>query len=133
MRNREIPPEYMDLFKKRAFGHLATLMPDKSPQVSPVWIDYDGKFLLVNSVKGRQKDRNIRRDGHVALEVQDPDNPYRYILVRGIVIEITEEGADEHIDKLSMRYKGVLYQEKNPARIRVIYRIEPLSVTVSSR
>lgn len=132
MRNREIPLDYMDLFKKRAFGHLATLMPDRSPQVTPVWIDYDGKFLLVNSVKGRQKDRNIRRDGHVALEVQDPDNPYRYILVRGIVIEITEEGADEHIDMLSMRYKGVPYQDKNSTLKRVIYKIEPLSVKASS-
>lgn len=133
MRFREIPLDYLDLFKKRAFGHLATLMPDKSPHVTPVWIDYDGKFLLVNSVKGRQKDRNMRRDGHVALEVQDPDNPYRFILFRGIVIEITEEGAEEHIDRLSMRYKGVPYQRNDPALKRVIYKIEPLSVAVSHR
>lgn len=126
-----IPIEFMDLFQKRAFGHLATLMPDKTPQVSPVWVDYDGHFLLVNSVKGRQKDRNIRCDGHVAIEVQDPDNPYRYLLVRGLVIEVTQEGAEDHIDKLSMRYKGVPYPAKSPKTPRVIYRIEPLSVTTS--
>lgn len=126
-----IPSEFMDLFQKRAFGHLATLMPDKTPQVSPIWVDYDGRFLLVNSVKGRQKDRNIRRDGHVAIEVQDPDNPYRYLLVRGLVIEVTEEGAEDHIDVLSMRYKGVPYPAKSPNAPRVIYRIEPLSVSTS--
>ena len=129
--NKAIPSEFLDLFQKRAFGHLATLMPDKTPQVSPVWVDYDGRFLLVNSVKGRQKDRNMRRDGHVAIEVQDPDNPYRYLLVRGLVIEVTEEGADDHIDQLSMRYKGVPYPARDPKAPRVIYKIEPLSVTTS--
>lgn len=130
---QEIPPEYLDLFEKRAFGHLATIMPDNSPQVSPVWIDYDGRFLLVNSIKGRQKDRNMRRDGHVAVEVQDPQDPYRYILIRGMVLEITEEGADEHIDSLSLRYKGTLYPAKDPEHPRVLYKIEPLVVTTSGR
>lgn len=128
-----IPPEFLDLFQKKAFGHLATLMPDGTPQVSPVWVDYDGRFLLVNSVKGRQKDRNMRRDGHVALEVQDPENPYRYILVRGLVIEVTMKGAEDHIDKLSMRYRGILYPFKDPNQPRVIYKIEPLAVTTSKR
>ncbi|MEN6571816.1 MAG: PPOX class F420-dependent oxidoreductase [Anaerolineaceae bacterium] len=129
----EIPPEFLDLFQKKAFGHLATLMPDGTPQISPVWVDYDGRFLLVNSVKGRQKDRNIRRDGHVALEIQDPDNPYRYMLVRGLVIEVTMKGAEEHIDKLSLHYRGIPYPFKDPNQPRVIYKIEPLAVTISKR
>lgn len=129
----EIPAEFQDLFQKKAFGHLATLMPDGTPQVSPVWVDYDGRFLLVNSVKGRQKDRNMRRDGHVALEVQDPDNPYRYILVRGLVIEVTENGGGDHIDHLSLRYRGIPYPFKDPNQPRVIYKIEPLAVTGSRR
>ena len=128
-----IPPQILDLFEKRAFGHLATIMPDGSPHVSPVWLDYDGRFILVNSTKGNQKDRNMRRDGHVAIEVQDPDNPYRYMLVRGLVIEICEEGAMDHIDRLSMKYHGVPYQGKDPNRVRVIYKIEPLKVATSWR
>ncbi len=125
----EIPSQYLDLFKKRAFAHLATLMPDGSPQVTPVWVDYDGKFILVNSSKGRQKDRNMRRDAHVALEIQDPDNPYRYIAIRGIILEITEEGAEKHINELSMRYKGKPYDRVDPKNPRVIYKIEPLKVS----
>lgn len=128
-----IPAEFMDLFQKKAFGHLATIMPDGTPQVSPVWVDFDGRFLLVNSMKGRQKDRNMRRDGHVAVEVQDPEDPYRYILIRGLVIEVTLKGADEHIDKLSLRYRGVPYAFKDPNRPRVIFKIEPLTVTTSKR
>lgn len=128
-----IPADFLDLFQKRAFAHLATLMPDNTPQVSPVWVDYDGRFLLVNSAKGRQKDRNMRRDGHVAVEIQDPENPYRYILIRGLVIEVTEKGAADHIDKLCLRYRGYLYPLKDPDHPRVIYKIEPLCVTTSAR
>ena len=128
-----IPPQFLDLFEKRAFGHLATIMPDGSPHVSPVWLDYDGRFILVNSTKGNQKDHNMRRDGHVAIEVQDPDNPYRYMLVRGLVIEICEEGAMDQIDRLSMKYHGVPYQGKDPNRVRVIYKVEPLKVATSRR
>lgn len=128
-----IPAEALDLFEKRAFGHLATLMPDGSPQVSPLWVEYDGKYLLVNSSLGRQKDKNMRRDGRVALSLQDPDNPYRFLLVRGRVVDVSEEGADEHIDRLSMKYTGKPYQWRKPGEVRVIYRIEPQSVTVSGR
>lgn len=125
-----IPSEYLDLFKKRAFAHIATLMPDGTPQVTPVWVAYDGKYILVNSSKGRQKDRNMRRNAHVAIEIQDPDDPYRFLAIRGIVLEITEEGADENIDELSMRYKGKPYGPRDPAHPRVLYKIEPLKITV---
>lgn len=125
-----IPDQYRDLFEKRAFAHLATLMPDGSPQVTPVWCDYDGTYVIVNSAKGRVKDRNMRRDNRVALAVVDPENPYRHLAVRGRVAEITEEGADTHIDRLSKKYLG---KEKYPFRradeIRVIYKILPERVS----
>lgn len=124
-----IPEKYSDLFDKRAFASLATLMPDGSPQVTPVWVDRDGEFLRVNSAKGRVKDRNMRRDPRVSLAIADPENPYRYLQIRGHVVEITEKGADDHIDKLSMKYMG---KEKYPFRsvteVRVIYRIRPEGV-----
>jgi PPOX class probable F420-dependent enzyme len=127
-----IPDKYLDLFQKRAFAHLATLMPDGSPQVSPVWVDFDGTHLIVNSARGRQKDRNMRRDARVAVEVQDPDNPYRYLLVRGRVVKITEEGADASIDRLAFKYLGQeRYPYRQPGQVRVIYRIQPEHVTGS--
>ena len=85
--SQAIPDKYRDLFTKRAFASLGTLMPDGSPQVTPVWCDSDGEHVIVNSAKGRQKDKNIRRDPRVALAVIDPDNPYRYLEIRGRVVE----------------------------------------------
>jgi PPOX class probable F420-dependent enzyme len=125
----KIPEKYLDLFQKPAFGHLATLMPDGSPQVTPLWVDYDGTYLIVNSAKGRQKDRNMRRDARVAVEVHDPQNPYRYVSVRGRVAEITEKGAEESIDALAVKYTGAKYANHRPGEVRVIYRIEPLHIT----
>ncbi len=126
-----IPESHLDLLlRKRAFGHLATIMPDGSPQVTPVWVDYDGTYVLVNSAKGRQKDRNMRARPRVAICIPDPDNPYRYLAVRGRVVEITEEGAEEHIDKLAQKYQGVeRYQGRRPGMVRVIYKISPDHVT----
>ena len=121
-----IPSEYRDLFDKKAFAHLATLMPDGSPQVTPVWCDVDGDYVIVNSAKGRRKDKNMRADGRVAIELSDPDNHYRYLEVRGKVIEGTEEGADAHIDKMANKYMGVdTYPYRQDDEVRVIYRIEP--------
>src|ERR1700675_800012 len=91
-----IPEKYADLLEKQAFGNLGTLMKDGSPQVTPVWVDYDGKFVRINSAKGRVKDKNIRRDPRVSISLQDPANPYRYLEIRGRVVEITQKGADEH-------------------------------------
>ena len=126
-----IPVEFLDLFKKQAFGHLATIMPDGSPQVSPLWVDFDGTFLILNSEAGRQKDLNMRRDHRVAVEIQDPENPYRYLLVRGNVVEITEVGAELAIDQLSLKYTGEKYKYKNPDNPRVIYKILPTHVRTS--
>ena len=124
-----IPKEFLDLFEKRAFAHLATIMPDGTPQVTPVWVDYDGEFILVNSARGRQKDRNMVRNPAVALSIQDPDDPYRYVQVRGRVVEITTQDADEHIDKMMKKYRGQdRYPWKKPGEVRVIYKIVPEKV-----
>ena len=121
-----IPEAYRDLFQKRAFAHLATIMPDGTPQVTPVWCDYDGAYIRINTAKGRVKDRNMRQNPQVALEIMDPENPYRYLAVRGRVAEITENGADAHIDLLAKKYLG---QERYPYRKageqRVLYKIQP--------
>jgi PPOX class probable F420-dependent enzyme len=126
MTNGKIPEKYLDLFSKKAFANLATLMPDGSPQVTPVWCDFDGTYVLVNSARGRQKDRNLRRNPKVALSIMDPDNPYRYLEVRGKVVEITEEGAAAHIDKMAKKYLGVeKYPYAQPGEVRVLYKIQP--------
>jgi len=127
-----IPTEFLDLFQKRAYAHLATLMPDGTPHVTPVWVDWDGEHLLVNSAAGRQKDLNMQKRRDVAIEIPDPDNPNRYLLVRGPVVEITEAGADAHLDRLARRYLGT---DGYPAtwrfsgEVRRIYRIAPRRVT----
>ncbi len=121
-----IPEKYRDLFTKRAFASLATLMPDGSPQVTPVWCDLDGDLVIVNSARGRQKDKNIRRDPRVALAIIDPENPYRYLEIRGRVVEITEQGADAHIDKMAKKYLGAdKYPYRQPSEVRVMFKIQP--------
>jgi PPOX class probable F420-dependent enzyme len=125
-----IPQKYLDLFDKKAFGHLATILPDGSPQVTPVWVDYDGKHVRFNSALGRVKDKNVRRDPHVAISIQDPDNPYRYLEIRGRVVNITQDGADDHINKLSQKYTGEpVYGFRQPGEVRVLYTVEPDKVT----
>jgi PPOX class probable F420-dependent enzyme len=123
---KPIPDSHRDLLDKKVFANLATLMPDGSPQVTPVWFDFDGTHILVNSARGRAKDRNMRRDPRVALALADPANPYHYLEIRGRVVEITEKGADEHIDELAKKYLGLdRYPNRRPGEVRVIYRIEP--------
>jgi PPOX class probable F420-dependent enzyme len=125
-----IPEKYLDLFKKPAFAHLATVMRDGSPQVTPVWVDYDGKYVRVNSALGRVKDKNMRRDPRVSLAIQDPDNPYRYLEIRGKVVEITQNGADDQINKLSQKYLGKpVYPYRKPGEERVTYKIEPQKIS----
>jgi PPOX class probable F420-dependent enzyme len=122
----KIPEKYLDLFEKRAFGSLGTLMPDGSPQVTPVWIDVEQDRLVVNSAKGRAKDRNMRRDPRVSIAVIDPDNPYRYLEIRGRVVEVSEKGADQHIDKMANKYLGKeTYPFRKQGEVRVRYIIEP--------
>lgn len=121
-----IPDKFQDLFQKKAFASLATLMPDGRPQVTPVWCDFDGSHVIVNSAEGRMKDKNMRRDPRVSLAIVDPDNPYRYVEVRGTVVEVTKEGADQHIDKMAKKYLGQdKYPFRQPGEVRVLYRIRP--------
>jgi len=125
-----IPEKFRDLLTKKTFAHLATIMPDGSPQVTPVWFDFDGTHVRINSAKGRVKDKNMRRNGRIALAIQDPENPYRYLAVRGRVEEITETGADAHIDSLARKYLGQdRYPYRQPGEVRVIYRIRPERVS----
>ena len=130
MKVRVIPDTFLDLFTKRAFAHLATLMSSGQPQVTPVWVDYDGERIIINTAAGRQKDKNLQRDGRVSMSIADPDNPYRYLEVRGRVSERTTSGADAHVDKMAKKY---LDQEKYPFRqpgeVRVIFKVTPERVT----
>ena len=127
-----IPQTHLDLFKKKAFAHLATLMPDGKPQVTPVWVDYDGKYVIINTAQGRLKDKNMQRDGRVALSITDPDNPYRYLEVRGSIAERTHTGADAHIDAMAKKYLDQdKYPFRQPGEVRVIYKVLPERSTSS--
>jgi PPOX class probable F420-dependent enzyme len=126
MADSRIPDSHLDLFKKKAFAHLATLMADGNPQTTPVWVDYDGQHVVINTAQGRQKDKNMQRDGRVALSISDPDNPYRYLEVRGRVVERTHNGADQHIDAMAQKYLGKdKYPFRQPGEVRVIYKVAP--------
>ena len=122
---KPVPEPLRDLFDKPALAHLATLMPDGRPQVTPVWCDYDGRYVRINTSVGRQKDKNLMRDGRVALSISDPDNPDRYLEVRGRVTLRTLEGAEAHLDSLSRKYMGTDYPYRQPGDLAVTYCIEP--------
>jgi PPOX class probable F420-dependent enzyme len=124
----KVPASHTDLLKdgKRAFAYLATIMPDGTPQVTPLWFNTDGKYILINTAVGRTKDRNMRKRPNVALVIQDPDSPYRYLQIRGKVAESTMEGANEHIDHLAWKYKGIKkYDGYRPGMQRITYKILP--------
>ncbi len=121
-----IPKSHLDLFEPtcRAFAFLGTLMKDGSPQVTPVWFNTDDQYILVNTAVGRTKDRNMQARPVVAIAIFDPANPYRYIQIRGKVVERTEEGGREHIDALSKKYTGrERYNSMRPGEVRVIFKI----------
>ncbi len=124
---KTIPETYHDLLKDetRAFLFLATTMPDGSPQVTPIWFNHDEEYILINSAKGRVKDRNMRARPQVAMVIQDPDNPYRYLQIRGRVVEITEEGGLEHIKTLAQKYTDKPWRGASPDEVRVIYKVLP--------
>lgn len=122
-----------ELFEGRNFAHLATINPDGSPQVSPVWVDVEDGLIRVNTARGRVKDRNMTREPRVALSIVDQDDPYVRASVQGRVVEITEEGAEEHIHDLNEKYHGTRpYPALTPGMVRVTYSIEPERVTVKA-
>jgi PPOX class probable F420-dependent enzyme len=129
-----IPESFHDLFDRRTFAHVTTLMPDGAPQTTPVWVDYDETTgeVLVNTARGRRKEKNLRHDDRVAVSMTDPEDGYRYLAVRGTAT-VTTEDAVEHIDTLAQRYMGVdeypHHDEEDGER--VIIRIAPESVAHS--
>jgi PPOX class probable F420-dependent enzyme len=123
----EIPEAFMDLLtQKKALANLATIQPDGSPQVTPVWFDYTNGVVRVNTAKGRVKARNLSEGSRVAMAIVDPDNDYRYIQIRGSVTKETTDGAVAHIDSLAKKYMGKdVYPYHNDKDVRVIYEITP--------
>ena len=123
----KLPDSAVELLQQPFLAHVGTSMPDGSPQVTPVWVDTDGEHILINTAEGRTKTRNVRRNPNVAVSVVDPENPLAGALqVRGTVVEITTEGADQHIDKLSFKYAGAPY---GPREGRLILKIRPDALT----
>ncbi len=111
------------------FGHIGTLLPDGSPHVTPVWVDHDGDFVLVNTAMGRVKQKNTLRDPRVSISIINQDNPYNRIVIQGRVIGQISEGAEAHIDKLTTKYTGAKkYQRSSPNEKRVVIRIEPIRI-----
>lgn len=121
---RYVPESRQDLLadETRAIAFLATIMPDGSPQVTPVWFNIDGDDLLVNSARGRVKDRNMRARPEVAVAIMAMDDMYRYVQLRGEVVEVDEENGADHIHALSQKYRGRPY-EIPEGEVRVRYRI----------
>lgn len=121
-----IPENYRDLFEKKAFAHLATVSAAGAPQSTPVWVDFDGTYVRFNTARGRIKDKNLTANPRVALSILDPENPYRYVQVRGRVAEMTEQGADAHIDALAKKYLGQdTYPFRRPGEVRMVVKITP--------
>lgn len=121
--------KYRDLFDKKAFAILATVGPDGHAQATPVWVDFDGRHVRINTARGRIKDKNLQKNPRVAIAIMDPDNPYRYVQIRGRVVEMTEEGADAHIDALAKKYLGQdRYPGRKPGEVRVTVKIAPEGV-----
>jgi PPOX class probable F420-dependent enzyme len=125
----EIPEElkYLLADETKAFAFLATSMPDGSPQVTPVWFNMDGEYVLINTVKGRTKYRNMMANPQVALAIPDPGNPYRYVQIRGQVVGVIAKGGMEHIQKLAVIYTGKTW-DFPPDQARVICKILPESI-----
>jgi PPOX class probable F420-dependent enzyme len=126
----QIPEKLSDIlsWKKKAFAHLAVVLQDGTPHVTPVWFDYDGTYIIINSALGRVKDKVMRRHPQVALAVSDPEDPYRYVQIQGSVVEITEEGARNMIDNLSQKYTEEPYQWYE-GETRVTYKVIPERVS----
>lgn len=124
-----IPGEFLDFFRKRTVAHVGTLMPNHMPQVTPVWIDYDGEteHLLVNTAKGRQKHVNLKNDPRIGVSMTDPDNQYRALVIQGELDEMTEDGAAEHMDSLERRYRGNDAYPGDRSK-RILLRIRPVQV-----
>ena len=125
-----IPEQLIDLLspEKKAFASLALTLADGSPQVTPIWFDWDGTHIILNTARGRVKDKVMRRRGKVALSIVDTGDPYRYLQIRGRVVDETEEGAYDVICDLRLKYRGDRNYPRNPGEVRVTYRVLPEQV-----
>jgi PPOX class probable F420-dependent enzyme len=127
----ELTDDAREFLDRKVFAHVATLMPDGAPQVSPVWIDHEDSHVLFNTAEGRYKTENLEKDGRIAISIVDPDNPYRHMLIRGRVAELTREGADDHADAMAKKYLDQdTYPFRQPGEVRVKVLIEPESLTI---
>jgi len=118
------------LIEGKNFANLGTLMPDGSPQVTPVWVDLENDLVLVNTAEGRVKLDNVTRDPRVAISIFEQDDPYNKVLIRGTVVEITKDGAEDHIDKMAMKYRGLAkYPWREPGISRVLIKIRPTRIS----
>ncbi len=121
-----IPAAYRDLLERPIVVGLATMLPSGQPHVTPVWVDYDGAYIIVNTTKNRRKFKDMQANPRVTALAIDPENPYRYLEVRGRVARMSEDGAEESIDKLARKYLGVdPYPFRQPGEQRVICYIQP--------
>jgi PPOX class probable F420-dependent enzyme len=126
---KPLPDSVKKLIESKAYANVATLMPDGSPHVVQTWVDHDGDIVLINTNEGSQKHRNAVRNPKIALDVCDPADPAKMAMIRGRVIEVTSDGADEHIDRMAKKYLGVeKYPMRNPGMRRVFIKIEPTHV-----
>ena len=126
--NKQLSNEAKSLLQDKNLIFLATLMPDGSPQITPTWVDVDKEknLVIINTAKGRVKQKNVTRDPRVAVAIVDRNNPYKVALIRGRVIEQTTEGADAHIDKMAMKCLGAdKYPFRNSSEKRVLLKIQP--------
>jgi PPOX class probable F420-dependent enzyme len=124
----KLTEDHLVLLRKPVFAHVATIMPDGTPQSTPVWVDTDGRAVLFNTAKGRVKYRNIVRNPAVALSLVDSDNHYKMLEIRGRA-EIVEEGADEQIDALAKKYLNQdKYPFRRPGEQRVTVRVQPTAI-----
>jgi hypothetical protein len=125
-----IPDRLLDLLstEKKAFAFLALTLSDGSPQVTPIWFDWDGTHIILNTARGRVKDKVMQRRGLVALAIMDPDDPYRYLQIRGRVVDETEEGAYDVICDLRLKYRGDRDYPRRPGEVRVTYQVLPEQV-----
>jgi PPOX class probable F420-dependent enzyme len=132
---RLIPERLHDILSNdtRAFAHLALNRKDGTPHVSPVWFEWDGQHILINTARGRVKDNILQRKPVVSMSIQDPADPYRYLLITGPVVEETEEGGYEHICELQQKYHGNRDYPKVPGQVRVIYKVRPEHVFASKK
>lgn len=133
-----IPDSHKDLLERPVVVSLVTVMPDGQPQATPVWVDYDGEYIIVNTARGRQKDKNMTERAKVTVLSIDPDNGYRWMEVRGVVEHVTEEGGVDVINRLAKKYRGVdsYYGNVSPAEqasreTRVNFKIKPEKVNIS--